>query len=301
MGLEIQLKKLKLVIMGNSKERKRLIEELMEDPVKIQEFNVQLSDQETYLGFEFSSKGSRESVTQSIEKGAKMTSSIRLAFWLRENTCSRASILSYGAQTMTRKKNDRIRENLYRLFELSKFISQSWLYWSLHKIFLGFNSSLLKKIWMIHFITIEKNLDGFSARNFLDTDIDLPPHPDYVCLNSALLFSNFPSQFDICTASATCLVSGSPWWSSSWWLWMNELVSFFLNLCWCSPALVYRFLEVSPTLLATILIGQISIFQLKYNYQNENHKESTFNFCYGKSRFELKIDKIHLKVWKWKP
>ena len=80
MGLEIQLKKLKLVIMGNSKERKRLIEELMEDPVKIQEFNVQLSDQETYLGFEFSSKGSRESVTQSIEKGAKMTSSIRLAF-----------------------------------------------------------------------------------------------------------------------------------------------------------------------------------------------------------------------------
>ena len=112
--------------------------------------------------------------------------------------------------------------------------------------------TLLITFSRIHFITIQKILDGFSARNFLDTDIDLPPHPDYVCLNSALLFSNFPSQFDVCTASATCLVigslyepttlmlksDGSPWWSSSLWLWMNKLVSFFLNLCWCSPALV---------------------------------------------------------------
>ena len=40
-------------------------------------------------------------------------------------------------------------------------------------------------------------------------------------------------------------------------------------------------------------LGQlkISIFQLKYKYQNENHKESTFDFHCGKSRLELKINK----------
>ena len=50
-------------------------------------------------------------------------------------------------------------------------------------------------------------------------------------------------------------------------------------------------------------LGQlkISIFQLKYNYQNENHKESTFDFHCGKSRLELKINKNPPKSLKKKP
>ena len=46
-----------------------------------------------------------------------------------------------------------------------------------------------------------KILDGFSARNVSDTNIDLPPHPDYGWLPefrlTVLLLSNFPSQFEI--------------------------------------------------------------------------------------------------------
>ena len=91
------------------------------------------------------------------------------------------------------------------------------------------------------------------SNRFWTLNIDLPPHADYGWLPELrLTVQYFPSQFVILTASATCLdrwslynpetlmlkLGRSPMWSSSWWLWMNELVLFFSN----SLALVYRFL-----------------------------------------------------------
>ena len=158
MGLGAHPKKTKQVVLGNAKAREILIKELTENPAVIQGFNVEFSERETYLGFEFCQQGTRESVTQSIEKRGRVATAktIQLVKVLEDDLVQKVgflaaakylfqsivmSSLSYGAQGyiyMTRKQEDRMeslmRENLYRLLGLSKFTSYAAVLFELNLV-----------------------------------------------------------------------------------------------------------------------------------------------------------------------
>ena len=68
LGLEAHPEKSKQVIMGSKKLTERVRDDLQEEPVKVQGWDMGESECETYLGSEVSSKGVRDSVTRSIKK-----------------------------------------------------------------------------------------------------------------------------------------------------------------------------------------------------------------------------------------
>ena len=158
MGLDAHPKKSKQVVVGNAKHGQSLINQLESEPSSIQGFDVDFSQQETYLGFEFCSKGSRESVTQSIERRGRMATAkaAQLVKVLEDDLLQKVgwlasakelfqsiiiSTLCYGSQAyifMTKTQENRLeslmRENLYRVLGLSKFSSYAAVLFELNLI-----------------------------------------------------------------------------------------------------------------------------------------------------------------------
>ena len=68
LGLEAHPDKSRQVVMGPKRFKDKLCEQLEEDPVIVQGWELKDSECETYLGCEISSKGVRDSITRSIKK-----------------------------------------------------------------------------------------------------------------------------------------------------------------------------------------------------------------------------------------
>ena len=158
MGLDAHPKKTKQVILGNKKARESIRKELEEEPTVMQGFEVEFSEQETYLGFEFAEKGTRESISQSIEKRGRLATAktIQLVKVLEDDLINKVgfiaaaktlfqsiviSTLSYGSQGyifMSRKQEDRLeslmKDNLYRLLAISKFTSYAAVLFELNLV-----------------------------------------------------------------------------------------------------------------------------------------------------------------------
>ena len=144
LSLEAHPDKSKIVIMGTKKLREEVKKELEKDPVIVQGWEMKTSENETYLGYKLDEKGTRESKNKSIENRIRLARmkciqimkiledrQIQEIGWLESAKLLFTSIivptLTYGSQTytfMTKKQEAMLegamRENLYRILELSK-------------------------------------------------------------------------------------------------------------------------------------------------------------------------------------
>ena len=131
--------------MGAKRWKEEMREELSKDPVKIQDFILEESEEETYLGIQISSKGLRDSVTKSIRRRiqAAVVKEIQLSKVLDDPMMDKlgwieavktlfssviTSTVTYGSQSyvfMTKAQEDELesgyREILYRMLRISKY------------------------------------------------------------------------------------------------------------------------------------------------------------------------------------
>ena len=145
LGLEAHPDKSAQILMGSNKWREEMREKLKNDPVVIQGFELKESQEETYLGIQLSSKGPRDSVTQSIKRRirAAVAKEVQLSKILEDDIMDRVgwleavktlfnsiimSTLTYGSIAyvfMTKVQLAELeacmKDILYRMLKISKY------------------------------------------------------------------------------------------------------------------------------------------------------------------------------------
>ena len=145
LGLEAHPEKSAIVIMGSKKYKEKMRQRLIEDPCKVQDFELKESDLETYLGVQFSGKGVKDSVNESIKLRIRKTrvkmiqlmkaledELVEKQGWLEAVKVLFNSIivptLTYGCQAfanMTNKQESELemcmKDVLYKMLGISKY------------------------------------------------------------------------------------------------------------------------------------------------------------------------------------